>query len=90
MSSVDLGNILTLPWDEAFAITANYNADIHPQKVSLGAGVYRDERGKPWVLSSVRKVSNKALHDSGMHSFDAIYRQSSCSTTLISTMNIFR
>jgi len=56
MSRVDLGDIPALPRDEAFAITADYNADEHPQKVSLGAGVYRDEDGKPWILPSVRKV----------------------------------
>lgn len=47
-----------LPLDEAFALTAAFKADQHPQKVSLGAGVYRDGQGKPWVLPSVREVSD--------------------------------
>jgi aspartate aminotransferase, cytoplasmic len=54
------GNLATLPElprDEAFAITADFNADDNIHKVSLGAGVYRDEKAKPWVLSSVKEVS---------------------------------
>jgi aspartate aminotransferase, cytoplasmic len=33
-----------------------YNADEHPQKVSLGAGVYRSEDGEHWILPAVNKV----------------------------------
>ncbi|EXJ78928.1 hypothetical protein A1O3_08428 [Capronia epimyces CBS 606.96] len=53
--------IPVLPLDEAFAVTAEFKADAFPQKVSLGAGVYRDEGGKPWVLPSVKKAKEK-LH----------------------------
>lgn len=52
-----LASVPTLPLDEAFALTAAYNADSHKDKVSLGAGVYRHGDGKPWVLPSVKKVS---------------------------------
>lgn len=52
-----LANVPSLPLDEAFALTAAYNADGHADKVSLGAGVYRNGEGKPWVLPSVKKVS---------------------------------
>ncbi|RDW93936.1 Aspartate aminotransferase [Aspergillus mulundensis] len=58
----DLSGIRDLPRDEAFAITADFQADDHPQKVSLGAGVYRDESSKPWVLPSV-KEAKKRLHE---------------------------
>lgn len=51
-----LGSIEILPLDEAFALTAEFEADEFPQKVSLGAGVYRDEESRPWVLPSVKKV----------------------------------
>lgn len=37
-------------------LPAEYNADNHPQKVSLGAGVYRSEDGKHWILPAVKKV----------------------------------
>ncbi|KAL4910881.1 hypothetical protein BDW74DRAFT_184522 [Aspergillus multicolor] len=58
----ELSTIPVLPRDEAFAITADFQADVHPQKVSLGAGVYRDESSKPWVLPSV-KEAKKRLHE---------------------------
>lgn len=44
------------PADTAFGLMAEFDADDHPSKVSLIAGTYRDENGKPWVLPSVRKV----------------------------------
>lgn len=56
-----LSNVPELPLDEAFALTAAYNADGHKDKVSLGAGVYRHSDGKPWVLPSVQKVSPTPL-----------------------------
>lgn len=55
--SVDFGIIPELPLDEAYQLTALFKADKHPQKVSLGAGVYRDEKTQPWVLPSVKEVS---------------------------------
>ncbi|KAL1875710.1 hypothetical protein VTK73DRAFT_9899 [Phialemonium thermophilum] len=57
-----LAAIPTLPRDEAFAITADFLADTHPRKVSLGAGVYRDENLKPWVLPSVQ-AAKRVLND---------------------------
>ena len=54
----NLAEIPELPLDEAFALTAAFKADKHPQKVSLGAGVYRDGQGKPWILPSVREVGH--------------------------------
>lgn len=52
----NLAEIPALPRDEAFAITADFIANRDPKKVSLGAGVYRDENSKPWVLPSVKAV----------------------------------
>lgn len=54
-----LEDVLALPFDEAFELTAAYNTDSHPHKVSLDAGVYRDGKGKPWVLPSVIKVRER-------------------------------
>lgn len=42
--------------DAAFGLMADFDEDPDPRKVSLIAGAYRDENGKPWVLPSVRKV----------------------------------
>ena len=55
--TANLSECHALPRDEAFAITADVLADSHPNKVSLGAGVYRDENSKPWILPSVKAVS---------------------------------
>ena len=44
------------PMDEAFLIMRDFALDAAPGKVSLGAGVYRDNDAKPWILPSVRKV----------------------------------
>lgn len=52
----DLKSIPELPLDEAFSLVADYKADAYRNKVSLSAGVYRDEAGNPWTLSSVREV----------------------------------
>ncbi|EXJ96506.1 aspartate aminotransferase [Capronia coronata CBS 617.96] len=60
---VGLADVPVLPLDEAFALTAEFKADGCAQKVSLGAGVYRDEQGDPWVLPSVKKVRQQiSLH----------------------------
>lgn len=53
---VNFADIPERPRDEAFALTADFNADEHPNKVSLSAGVYRDEKSNPWILPSVIEV----------------------------------
>ncbi|KAK7745135.1 DNA replication factor C complex subunit Rfc1 [Diatrype stigma] len=44
------------PYDDAFKVLAAFASDPHPDKVSLGAGVYRDDNAQPWTLSSVKKA----------------------------------
>ena len=43
-----------------FQLTRDYQADTHPQKVSLGVGAYRTDDGKPWILPCV-KAAEKIL-----------------------------
>ncbi|CZR68105.1 probable aspartate aminotransferase, cytoplasmic [Phialocephala subalpina] len=43
-----------IPPDAIFEVTKGFLADSDPRKVNVGAGTYRDENGKPWVLPSVR------------------------------------
>ncbi|KAJ5086501.1 hypothetical protein NUU61_007808 [Penicillium alfredii] len=45
-----------IPADTAFGLMADFDADTHPNKVSLIAGAYRDASGNPWILPSVRKA----------------------------------
>ena len=51
-SHVELG-----PPDAILGLTETFKKDSNPKKVNLGAGAYRDDNGKPYVLPSVRKVS---------------------------------
>lgn len=44
------------PPDPILGVTEAFKADKDPRKINLGVGAYRDEHGKPFVLSSVRKV----------------------------------
>jgi aspartate aminotransferase len=41
---------------EVFKLTRDYTADTDPRKVSLGAGAYRTEEGRPWILPPVKKA----------------------------------
>lgn len=59
-SRVFLLNILIL-----LGVTEAFKADTSPQKMNLGVGAYRDENGKPFVLPSVRKVSEHLYEERG-------------------------
>lgn len=51
-----------IPPDPIFQVTKNYLADTDPKKVNVGAGTYRDENGKPWILPSVRMAKKIVAH----------------------------
>ncbi|KAF2272925.1 uncharacterized protein EI97DRAFT_384643 [Westerdykella ornata] len=42
-------------------ITEAYKADRNPEKINLGVGAYRDDRGKPYVLPSVKQAEKKLV-----------------------------
>ncbi|RIA86237.1 aspartate aminotransferase [Glomus cerebriforme] len=44
------------PPDAILGITEAFKKDVHPKKMNLGVGAYRDDNGKPFVLNSVRKA----------------------------------
>jgi len=44
------------PPDAILGITEAYKKDTNPKKINLGAGAYRDDNGKPYVLPSVKQV----------------------------------
>ncbi len=44
------------PPDAILGLTEAFKKDSNPNKVNLGAGTYRGDNGKPYVLPSVRKV----------------------------------
>jgi len=57
------GKVETLPPDAIFFTKQRYKADQDPRKVNLGIGAYRDDNGKPQVLSIVRKVEKELAND---------------------------
>jgi aspartate aminotransferase len=63
---------------------AAFDADSHANKVSLITGAYRDEEGQPWVLPSVRQVSDCL----GMQDVDEINSNRRNPVSLTPIMNI--
>ena len=53
-----------IPPDSIFEVTKDFLADPDERKVNVGAGTYRDENGKPWVLPAVR-MAKEAIKDCG-------------------------
>lgn len=51
-SHVEMG-----PPDPILGVTEAFKRDTNSKKMNLGVGAYRDDNGKPYVLSCVRKVS---------------------------------
>mgnify|MGYP002385566666 CR=1 FL=1 len=50
-SNVEMG-----PPDPILGVTEAFKRDTSPKKMNLGVGAYRDDKGQPFVLSSVRKA----------------------------------
>ncbi|KAJ5825271.1 Aspartate aminotransferase [Penicillium riverlandense] len=67
-------NVAPVPPDEIFALNHAFGVDTHPQKVSLGVGVYRTDDGKPWPLPVVQKAEKEleAESDAFRHEYTAI------------------
>ena len=51
------------PEDPLLGTFARYAADTDPRKVNVGVGAYRDEEGKPVVLSAVAKAEQQLFND---------------------------
>lgn len=49
------------PPDPILGITEAFKRDLNPKKVNLGAGAYRDDDGKPYVLPSIREAENRVI-----------------------------
>lgn len=49
------------PPDAILGITEAFKADSHPEKINLGVGAYRDDKGKPYVLPSVQAAEQKVI-----------------------------
>ncbi|KAK5944305.1 aspartate transaminase aat1 [Knufia obscura] len=49
------------PPDAILGITEAFKADSFPEKINLGVGAYRDDKGKPYVLPSVRTAEEDVV-----------------------------
>ncbi|KAK3713654.1 aspartate transaminase aat1 [Vermiconidia calcicola] len=49
------------PPDAILGITEAFKKDSNPQKINLGVGAYRDDKGKPYVLPSVKTAEGKVI-----------------------------
>jgi aspartate aminotransferase len=58
-----------VPPDAIFALTAQYVADTSSNKVNLGQGTYRDDKGKPWVLPSVHRARERLMAQGLNHEY---------------------
>ncbi|OOF98209.1 hypothetical protein ASPCADRAFT_205471 [Aspergillus carbonarius ITEM 5010] len=54
-------NVPQGPPDAILGITEAYKADTFAEKINLGVGAYRDDKGKPYVLPSVRAAEDKVV-----------------------------
>lgn len=60
------------PPDAILGVTEAFKKDTNPKKMNLGVGAYRDDKGKPWVLPSVR-MAEKAIFEAAMeHEYSTI------------------
>ncbi|KAJ5896472.1 Aspartate aminotransferase [Penicillium subrubescens] len=54
-------NVPQGPPDAILGITEAFKADSFKEKINLGVGAYRDDKGKPYVLPSVREAEDKVV-----------------------------
>jgi len=66
-SKVEMG-----PPDPILGVTVAFKNDPNPAKMNLGVGAYRDDKGKPFVLSCVRKAEEKLIKANKDHEYGPI------------------
>lgn len=47
------------PPDAILGVTEAFKKDTNPKKINLGAGAYRDDNGKPFILPSVIEAEDR-------------------------------
>lgn len=60
------------PPDVILGVTEAYKKDTNPKKINLGVGAYRDDNGKPFVLPSIKKASQRLVEKSLDHEYSPI------------------
>jgi len=64
--------IAPAPPDAILGLTEAFNADPHPEKISLAVGVYKDEHGKTPTLHCVREAEARLARVGGTKSYRPI------------------
>lgn len=54
-----LDSLTSLPVDPILGLVIDYNADNNPEKVDLGAGIYKDDQGHTPIMSAVQAAQLK-------------------------------
>lgn len=80
------GHVEMGPKDPILGVTEAFNADTHPEKVSVGVGAYRDDNGKPWVLPSVREAESRIINRGMNHEVSS--PGLACRHLLLSSVNV--
>jgi len=60
------------PPDPILGITVAFKNDTSDKKINLGVGAYRDDKGKPYILSCVRKAEEKIFKSNLDHEYAPI------------------
>jgi len=58
---------------EVFQLSRDFQADSHPDKVSLGVGAYRTDDGKPWILPVVKEAGQKLANQTSVEQINHEY-----------------
>lgn len=62
------------PPDPILGVSEAFKRDSNSKKMNLGVGAYRDDQGKPFVLSCVRKVQLSSVQRFPAHIREEISR----------------
>jgi len=60
------------PPDPILGVTVAFKNDANTSKMNLGVGAYRDDKGKPFVLSCVRKAEERLFKANKDHEYGPI------------------
>eukprot|EP01117_Protostelium_nocturnum_P009178 TRINITY_DN3286_c0_g1_i1.p1 TRINITY_DN3286_c0_g1~~TRINITY_DN3286_c0_g1_i1.p1 ORF type:complete len:437 (-),score=146.20 TRINITY_DN3286_c0_g1_i1:165-1475(-) len=60
------------PEDPILGVSVAFQKDPSPKKVNLGVGAYRDDNGKPFILSSVKQAEEKINATNPDHEYGPI------------------
>lgn len=72
MSTSKWADIKLAPPDKILGLNAMFRSDENPKKISLGVGAYRDDKGKPFILNSIREAEKRIFNANMDHEYAGI------------------